>query len=110
MHRQAQNLCRGEPEGQQWLEPFRNLKSPRTNGQAQTVIKPQNIVIQIYNSIRDKSDAAGTSQHSDMALVFDPACEGAVADVRNDSTATNWVSFKYEGRNKLVVGAKGNNG
>ncbi len=45
-----------------------------------------------------------------MALVFDPACEATVADVRSDSTATNWVSFKYEGRNKLVVGAKGSNG
>ena len=45
-----------------------------------------------------------------MALSFDPACEGAVADVRSDSTPSNWVSFKYDGKNKLVVGAKGSNG
>jgi hypothetical protein len=45
-----------------------------------------------------------------MALVFDAACESAVADVRSDATSTNWVAFKYEGRNKLLVGAKGSNG
>lgn len=33
-----------------------------------------------------------------------------MADVRSDATSTNWVAFKYEGRNKLLVGAKGSNG
>mmetsp|Transcript_23211 Transcript_23211/g.47375 ORF Transcript_23211/g.47375 Transcript_23211/m.47375 type:complete len:234 (+) Transcript_23211:145-846(+) len=45
-----------------------------------------------------------------MALKFDPACESAVADCRTDTTSTNWVTFKYEGKNKLVFAAKGSGG
>lgn len=43
-------------------------------------------------------------------MKFDPECEKAVADCRSDSSGTNWVAFKYEGKNKLILAGKGSGG
>eukprot|EP00960_Hanusia_phi_P033162 750318-Hanusia_phi.AAC.4 len=45
-----------------------------------------------------------------MALVIDGKCGEAVEDVRKDATASNWAAFKYEGKNKIVLGGKGSGG
>lgn len=42
-----------------------------------------------------------------MALNVDPAIAATVKDIRYDASATSWLSVVYEGKNKVVVGAKG---
>ena len=45
-----------------------------------------------------------------MALKFDDECSKTVEEVRSDKFELNWVAFKYEGKNKILVGGKGTGG
>jgi hypothetical protein len=45
-----------------------------------------------------------------MALKFDDMCAKTVEEVRSDKCELNWVAFKYEGKAKIIIGAKGEGG
>ena len=45
-----------------------------------------------------------------MALKFDDVCAKTVEEVRSDKCELNWVAFKYEGKAKIIIGAKGEGG